>query len=70
LISLSHFQALGNLLDQLLKRNWMVEGKVARMAYASLYRQHQYALHGFWKTFWLWLVNLMEKRIKPKLKLY
>ncbi len=70
LISLSHFQAFGSLLDELLRKNWMIEGKTAHWAYASLYRQHQMALHGFWKTVWVMLVNLMEKRIKPKLKLY
>lgn len=70
LVSLSHFQALGSLLDELLHKNWLVEGKVAHLAYASLYRQHQLVLHGFWKTFWIWLANLLEKRLKPKLKLY
>lgn len=70
LVSLSHFQALGNLLDELLHKNWMVEGKLAHWAYASLYRQHQFALHGFWKTLWTVMVGVLEKRIKPKLKLY
>lgn len=70
LVSLSHFQAVGNLLDEMLNKNWLIEGKLAHWAYASLYRQHQIALHGFWKTIWLMLVNLLEKRIKPKLKLY
>ena len=70
LVSLSHFQAVGNLLDQLLNKNWLVEGKFARWAYASLYRQHQIVLHGFWRTVWYMLVSVLEKRIKPKLKLY
>lgn len=70
LVSLSHFQALGNLIDELMKKNWLVEGKVAHWAYASLYRQHQFALHGFWKTFWAMLVSLLDKRIKPKIKLF
>lgn len=70
LVSLSHFQAFGNVLDDLMHKTWKVEGKVAQLAYGSLYRQHQFALHGFWKTFWLMLVNLLEQRIKPKLKLY
>lgn len=70
LVSLSRFQTLGNLLDQLFHKHWMVEGKLAHWAYASLYRQHQLALHGVWKTFWILLGSLIEKRIKPKLKLY
>ncbi len=70
LVALSHFQAVGNLLDELLKRNWLVEGKVAHLAYVSLYRRHQIAIHGYGKTLWLILVNLLEKKVKPKLKLY
>lgn len=70
IVSLSHFQTVGNLLDQVLNKNWLVEGKFAHWAYASLYRQHQIVLHGFWQTFWYMLVNVIEKRIKPKLKLY
>lgn len=70
LVSLSHFQTFGNLLDRMLHRNWLLEGKIAHWAYASLYRQHQFTLHGFWKTFWILFANLIEKRVKPKLKLY
>lgn len=70
LVSLSRFQTLGNLLDQLFHKHWLIEGKLAHWAYASLYRQHQLALHGPWKTFWILLGSLIEKRIKPKLKLY
>ncbi|MBN2866227.1 MAG: NAD(P)/FAD-dependent oxidoreductase [Thiotrichales bacterium] len=70
LVSLSRFQTLGNLLDQLFNKNWMVEGKLAHWAYASLYRQHQLALHGYWKTLWILLGSVIAKRIKPKLKLY
>lgn len=70
LVSLSHFQTVGNLLDQLLNKNWIVEGKFAYWAYASLYRQHQMVLHGFWRTLWYVMLNILEKRIKPKLKLY
>ena len=70
LVSLSHFQALGNLIDEVMHKNWKVEGRVAHWAYASLYRQHQFALHGFWRTIWTMMVNLLEKRIKPKMKLY
>ncbi|WP_127471025.1 NAD(P)/FAD-dependent oxidoreductase [Thiomicrorhabdus aquaedulcis] len=70
LISLSRFQTLGNLLDELFKKHWMVEGKFAQWAYASLYRQHQMTLHGGWKLFWILLGSFIEKRVKPKLKLY
>lgn len=70
LVSLSRFQTVGSLLDELFRKNWMVEGKIAHWAYASLYRQHQMTLHGFWKMFWIMLGSFVEKRVKPKLKLY
>ena len=70
LVSLSRFQTLGSLIDSMFKKNLMVEGKLAHWAYASLYRQHQFTLHGFWKTLGLILANVIEKRLKPRLKLY
>ncbi|WP_373020258.1 NAD(P)/FAD-dependent oxidoreductase [Thiomicrorhabdus sp.] len=70
LISLSRFQTLGSLLDEIFKKNWKVEGTIAQWIYASLYRQHQLTLHGPWKTFWIMLTGFIEKRVKPKLKLY
>lgn len=70
IVSLSRFQTLGSFLDELFHKNWMVEGKVAHWAYASLYRQHQLSVHGAWKTFWILLAAFVEKRVKPKLKLY
>ncbi|WP_024850615.1 NAD(P)/FAD-dependent oxidoreductase [Hydrogenovibrio kuenenii] len=70
LVSLGRFQTFGSLLDQLFHKHWLIEGGLAHWAYASLYRQHQLALHGYWKTFWIIVSSLIEKRIKPKLKLY
>lgn len=70
LVSLSRFQTVGSLLDEMFKKNWMVEGKIAHWAYASLYRQHQLTLHGPWKTFWMVIGGFIERRVKPKLKLY
>ncbi|QCU90082.1 NAD(P)/FAD-dependent oxidoreductase [Thiomicrorhabdus sediminis] len=70
LVSLSRFQTLGNLLDDLFHKNWFIEGKIAHWAYISLYRQHQHALHGGFKTLIMMLASSIQKRIKPKLKLY
>lgn len=70
LVSLSRFQTLGSLLDQLFHKKWTISGTAAEIAYASLYRKHQLALHGPWKTAWILLSHLIEKRVKPKLKLY
>lgn len=70
IISLSRFQTFGSLLDALFRKNWLVEGKIAHWGYISLYRQHQLSLFGAWKMLWVLLGALVEKRIKPKLKVY
>lgn len=70
LLSLSRFQTFGSVLDELFKKNWMLEGKIAHWAYASLYRQHQMTLHGFGRMVWILLAAFIERRVKPKLKLY
>lgn len=68
LVSLSHYETVGNLMGKL--TNLMLEGKVARFAYLSLYKNHQAALFGLWRTAVLTLANLLSRRIRPRLKLH
>jgi len=70
LVSLSRFQTVGSLLDRMFKRTWLIEGRLAFWAYASLYRRHQLTVFGFWKTLGLTLTHLLERRLKARLKLY
>ena len=68
LISLSS-STLGNLMGKLLK-SVMIEGRIARLAYLSLYKKHQLALHGpRWVTLAA-LANLVHRRARPQLKLH
>ena len=68
LISLSS-STLGNLMGKLLK-SVMIEGRIARLAYLSLYKKHQLALHGLgWVTLAA-LANLLHRRTRPQLKLH
>jgi NADH dehydrogenase len=69
LISLSHYETVGNLMGRITK-SMMIEGKLARFAYLSLYRAHQAALHGSWHVAMILLANLLTSRIKPRLKLH
>jgi NADH dehydrogenase len=69
LISLSHYETVGNLMGRITK-SMMIEGKLARFAYLSLYRAHQSALHGPWHVAMILLANLLTRRIKPRLKLH
>lgn len=68
LISLSS-STIGNLMGNLLK-SVTIEGRIARLAYLSLYKKHQMALHGLrWVTVAA-LANLLHRRTRPQLKLH
>ena len=70
LVSLSDYTAVGSLMGNLSKGSMMVEGKLARLFYVSLYRMHQYALHGFFKTGLIWLNDRLMKAIHSRMKLH
>ncbi|MCA1767579.1 MAG: NAD(P)/FAD-dependent oxidoreductase [Idiomarina sp.] len=69
LVSLSRFSAVGNLM-QSKSLSMSLEGTLARWAYASLYRMHQRALHGWWKMLLLLMVDKLNRVVKPRLKLH
>ena len=48
----------------------MLEGMIARLAYLSLYKKHQLALHGFSWVVLATLINLIRLRTEPRLKLH
>lgn len=68
LVSISH-HAVGNLM-RILARDWMLEGKLAKLIYLSLYQKHLVALHGIGRTSFLTIANLFGRKAKPKLKLH
>ncbi len=70
LVSLSRFSTVGSLMGNLMRGSMMVEGKIARMVYISLYRMHQIALHGYFKTGLMMLSGSINRVIRPKLKLH
>ncbi|MGM0524736.1 MAG: NAD(P)/FAD-dependent oxidoreductase [Pseudomonadota bacterium] len=69
LVSLSRFSAVGNLM-QSKSLSMSIEGTIARYAYASLYRMHQRALHGWWKMLLVIAVDKLNHAVKPRLKLH
>ncbi len=69
LISLSSFSAVGNLMGNL-TGNVMLEGRLARMFYVSLYRLHQMALYGLPRTMMLMLSDQFGRSTEPRLKLH
>lgn len=70
LISLSRFGAVGNLMGNLVGGTMMIEGRIARVAYISLYRMHQVALHGWIKMVVISLVARINRIVRPRLKLH
>ncbi|AIR71604.1 NAD(P)/FAD-dependent oxidoreductase [Dickeya fangzhongdai] len=70
LVSLSKFSTVGSLMGNLMRGSVMVEGRIARFVYISLYRMHQIALHGYIKTGLMMLVGSINRVIRPRLKLH
>ncbi|MDD9194903.1 NAD(P)/FAD-dependent oxidoreductase [Aliivibrio sp. S3MY1] len=70
LVSLSNFSTVGSLMGNLTKGSMMVEGRIARIVYISLYRMHQIALHGVFKTTLIMLVGRINRVLRPNLKLH
>ena len=70
LVSLGEYSTVGNLMGTLTGGNLWVEGLFARMMYVSLYKMHELALHGFWKTTFDTLARLITRRTEPHVKLH
>ena len=47
-----------------------VQGKLARLMYISLYRLHQVAIHGFFKTAVLFCKDILSSKSRPEIKLH
>lgn len=69
LISLSTHTAIGKLMGNL-TGTVNVEGRVARLAYLSLYRKHQAALHGWPRMLALVVKDMLGQSFGPKLKMH
>ena len=70
LVSMSRFSTVGSLMGNLMRGSMMIEGRIARFVYISLYRMHQIALHGYFKTGLMMLVGRINRIIRPRLKLH
>lgn len=70
LINFSSYTTVGNLMGNTHGRSMMVEGKIARLFYLSLYRMHQVALHGFIRTGVIWMMDRISKAMHPRMKLH
>jgi NADH dehydrogenase len=69
LVSLGKYSTVGNLMGNLMG-NVMVEGFIARMVYLSLYKMHQLALFGYYRTTMLSIAHLFRATANPEIKLH
>jgi NADH dehydrogenase len=70
LVSLSQYTAFGRLMGGLARGGLSVEGRVARLAYVSLYRMHQVALHGWWRAALVALNDKINHFVRPRFKVH
>ncbi|WP_317932593.1 NAD(P)/FAD-dependent oxidoreductase [Halioxenophilus sp. WMMB6] len=70
LVSLSDYSAFGRLMGGLARGGLSLEGTLARWAYLSLYRMHQLAIYGWFRTLLITISDRLNRFIRPKLKLH
>jgi len=70
LVSLSNYSTVGSLMGSLMKGSMMIEGRIAKVVYVSLYRMHQVALHGYVRTVLMTIVGRINRVLRPRLKLH
>lgn len=69
IVSLGKYSTVGSLMGNLTGKI-MVEGFMARMVYLSLYKMHQFALFGFYKTVFLSIAHMFRSTVHPEIKLH
>jgi NADH:ubiquinone reductase (H+-translocating) len=70
LVSLGKFSTVGSLMGGITRGAVMIEGLFAKLMYLSLYKMHEYALHGFTKVFLDTLARIITRRTEPHVKLH
>ncbi|MEO8003578.1 MAG: NAD(P)/FAD-dependent oxidoreductase [Betaproteobacteria bacterium] len=70
LISLGKFSTVGSLMGGITRGSVMIEGFFAKIMYLSLYKMHEFALHGFTKVFLDTLARIITRRTEPHVKLH
>jgi len=70
LVSLSRFSTVGSLMGNLIGGRMAIEGRLARLAYVSLYRMHLIAIHGWLRGLLVIVVSKVNNVVRPRLKLH
>jgi NADH dehydrogenase len=70
LVSLGAYSTVGSLMGAITRGSLMIEGWFAGVMYRSLYKMHEYALHGFTKVALDTLARIITRRTEPHVKLH
>jgi len=70
LVSLGEYSTVGSLMGFLAGKSLLVEGYFARLMYRMLYKMHEQALYGTWKTVVGTAARLLTRRTDPVVKLH
>jgi len=70
LVSLGRYSTVGNMMGNLSSGSLMIEGFMARMMYLSLYKMHQVAVLGPFRSVMLTLSHLFRRSVHPNIKLH
>jgi NADH dehydrogenase len=69
LVSLGKYTTVGNLMGNLMG-TVSIGGFIAKMVYLSLYKMHQIAIHGYFRTAMLTLSNAFRRSVYIKIKMH
>lgn len=69
LVALGKYTTVGNLMGNLMG-SVSIGGFIARVVYLSLYKMHQVAVHGYFRTAMLTLSNLFRRSAYAKIKMH
>ena len=69
LVSLGDYDAFASLGKFGLFKGVTIRGRLAQLSHVMLYRSHQARIHGFWRGGLLWLVDLLNSRVRASIRL-
>ena len=70
LVSLGDMSAVGNLMGRLIGGNMVIQGLIARLMYASLYKMHQIAIYGYLRVALDTIGRFLRRGLEPRVKLH
>ena len=70
LVTLGDYDTMGQIMGFISSEKFRVEGWIAKFVYVSLYRQHIWALHGFWRMALDTVARWIRRQTEPRVKLH